>query len=73
MLYNVSYMKQEARVNYLTIKAAAEFVGVSPITLRRWDKAGKLKSQRHPINNYRIYAKSFLELFVKKIGVSNES
>ena len=27
---------------YLTVAEAAEFLGVSPWTLRNWDKAGKL-------------------------------
>ena len=27
---------------YLTVKAAAEFLGVCPSTLRNWDRAGKL-------------------------------
>lgn len=40
---------------YLTIKDAAKILGVNPETLRRWDNIGKLKTKRHPINNYRIY------------------
>ena len=39
----------------LTIKAAAELLGVSEQTLRRWDDAGKLRAKRHPINGYRLY------------------
>ena len=39
----------------LTIKAAAEVLAVSEATLRRWDKAGKLRAQRHPMNGYRLY------------------
>ncbi len=39
----------------VTIKEAAKILDVSCDTLRRWDKAGKLKAKRHPINNYRIY------------------
>jgi len=39
----------------ITIKEAAEILGVSRDTLRRWDKAGKLKTKRHPMNNFRIY------------------
>jgi excisionase family DNA binding protein len=39
----------------LTIKAAAEALGVSEQTLRRWDKAGKLRAMRHPMNGYRLY------------------
>ena len=41
----------------LTIKAAAEVLGVSEQTLRRWDKAGKLRAKRHRLNGYRLYAR----------------
>ena len=41
---------------YLSISQAAEILGVSPETLRRWDNSGKFKSSRHPINNYRVYS-----------------
>ena len=40
---------------YITIKNAAGILGVSKITLRNWDKSGKLKAHRHPFNNYRVY------------------
>lgn len=40
---------------YITIKDAAHILGVSKITLRNWDKSGKLKAHRHPFNNYRVY------------------
>jgi site-specific DNA-methyltransferase (adenine-specific) len=40
---------------YLTISQAADKLGVSTETLRRWDKSGKFNSSRHPINNYRVY------------------
>ena len=41
---------------YLSISQAAEILDVSSETLRRWDKSGKFKSYRHPINNYRVYS-----------------
>jgi excisionase family DNA binding protein len=41
---------------YLTIGEAAEYLGVSPSTLRNWDRSGKLKAARHPINGYRLYS-----------------
>jgi len=41
--------------DYLTVGEAAELLGVSPWTLRNWDKSGKLKPRRHPKNGYRIY------------------
>ena len=41
---------------YLSISQAAEILNISPETLRRWDKSGRFKSSRHPINNYRVYS-----------------
>jgi len=52
---------------YLTIKEVAKILGVTPLTLRNWDKLGKLKAYRNPINNYRIYKKEEIELFLRKI------
>jgi excisionase family DNA binding protein len=55
--------------SYMTIGEAARFLGVTEMTLRRWDKAGKLKPYRNPVNDYRLYRKSELELFLKKISM----
>ena len=52
---------------YVTVKAAARHLGVSPLTLRNWDKLGKLVAFRHPINNYRVYRLDQLELFLRSI------
>ncbi len=41
---------------YLSVSEAAEKLNVNSETLRRWDKSGKFKSSRHPINNYRVYS-----------------
>ena len=41
--------------SYLTIKEAANQLGVSVSTLRNWDRQGKLTPRRHPINGYRMY------------------
>jgi excisionase family DNA binding protein len=41
----------------LTIREAAELLGVSLPTLRRWDASGKFRARRHPINGYRLYAR----------------
>ena len=46
---------------YISIKEASNILGVSPLTLRNWDKNGKLKALRHPMNNYRVYKKEDLE------------
>jgi excisionase family DNA binding protein len=52
---------------YFSIKEAAEILGVSPLTLRNWDRSGKFKAQRHPMNNYRIYKLSALENIIDDI------
>lgn len=52
---------------YLTIKDAAKILRVNPETLRRWDNIGKLKTKRHPINNYRIYDPIEVEALRKAI------
>ena len=56
--------------DYLTVKDAAKFLGVTPITLRRWDRKGKLKSTRHPINRYRLYRQKKLEVFLTRLTKS---
>ncbi len=59
---------------YFSIKEAAEILGVSPLTLRNWDKSGKFKAQRHPMNNYRVYRLSALESVIEDIeGGTNKS
>jgi len=58
---------------YYTIKQAAKIIGITPLTLRNWDKNGKLKAYRNPVNNYRIYKNSQLELFLRKMEISKES
>ena len=52
---------------YLTIKEVAKILGVTPLTLRNWDRKGKLKAYRNPINNYRVYKPEEIELFLRKI------
>ena len=48
---------------YLRIKEAANFLGVSAITLRRWDAMGKLQPQRKN-KKYRLYTSLQLEEFL---------
>ena len=40
---------------FIRIKEAAALLGVTPLTLRNWDKKGLLGAYRHPVNNYRLY------------------
>ncbi|MCA9218158.1 MAG: helix-turn-helix domain-containing protein [Planctomycetales bacterium] len=52
---------------YLQIKDAAVFLGVSENTLRNWGKAGKIVEHRHPINNYRLYDRADLESLLRQL------
>ena len=63
----LSYINNIKPKKYLTIKEAAKLLEVSPLTLRNWDKKGKLKAYRHPINNYRLYRIEDIELFLRKL------
>ena len=54
---------------YINIKEASEMLGVSKLTLRNWDKSGKLEARRHPINNYRVYLKEDLDKLMSEIKV----
>lgn len=63
----------EKITEYLTIKEAAEFLGISPSTLRNWEKQGKLSAHRNPMNGYRLYRKGELERLLKMIRNSNTS
>ena len=51
----------------MTIKDAADMLGVSKLTLRNWDKSGKLIAYRHPISNYRVYKLVELEQLISKM------
>ncbi len=53
--------------DYLKVLDAAKYLNVTAQTLRNWDKQGKLKPHRHPMNNYRLYKKTDLDKILKKI------
>lgn len=51
-----------AKLNeYLTVKEAAECLGVSPNTVRNWGREGRITEHRHAVNNYRLYRRDQLE------------
>jgi excisionase family DNA binding protein len=52
---------------YMTVGEAARFLGVTATTLRNWDRSGKLKAHRHPINGYRLYKTRELERLLREI------
>jgi excisionase family DNA binding protein len=51
---------------YLRIKEAAEYLGVSPNTLRNWGHDGRIDEHRHAVNNYRLYKKIDLDRLLKE-------
>lgn len=57
----------------ITIKKAAEILGVTPLTLRNWDNSGKFPASRHPINGYRVYKISDIETLLMEIETSKGS
>lgn len=52
---------------YLRIKEAAKFVGVTENTLRNWEQKQKVKVYRNPQNDYRLYEKEDLEQLLTEI------
>ena len=52
---------------HVTISEASKIVGVNKETLRRWDKTGRFKSSRNPVNNYRIYPIDKLHKMVRDL------
>lgn len=65
-MYNVCMDMKD----FIQIEEASKMLNVTTMTLRRWDKAGKLKAYRHPINKYRLYKKSDIEELLR--GISND-
>jgi DNA (cytosine-5)-methyltransferase 1 len=47
---------------YLSLAEAAELIGKSKETLRRWDREGKLTAVREPMSNYRVYRRDQVQL-----------
>lgn len=72
MLRNLSARRRAVAKlgDYLKISDAAAYLGVHPDTLRRWDRAGKLKARRHPVNRFRLYLRSDLDKLLGQLGAS---
>lgn len=47
--------------DYLQVSEAADYIGVSSQTLRRWDRDGRLNAVRRPGSSYRYYRRTDLE------------
>lgn len=57
----------------ITVKEAAELFGVTTQTIREWDRKGKLKAVRHPMNNYRLYRLIDLKKITDQIGENQQN
>lgn len=53
--------------DFITISEAAEILGISVDTLRRWDKNGKLSPTKTSDAGYRLYYKPQVELFLNDL------
>lgn len=53
--------------DFLRISEAAEYLGVSPNTLRNWENAGKIAAHRHPVNGYRLFKQAELDELLRPI------
>lgn len=58
---------------YLTLAEAAEIIGKSKETLRRWDNDGILPAEREPVSNYRVYRKEDIENVLGDLYVNKEN
>jgi len=58
--------------DFMTVGKASEYLGVSPTSLRRWDRAGTLRARRHKVNRYRLYLKADLDRFLAEFGGAEE-
>ena len=53
---------------FYTVKQAASVLGISISTLRNWDRLGKVKAYRHPVNQYRLYSPAELDVLHRSIS-----
>ena len=56
--------------DFVRISEAAEYLGVSPNTLRNWENAGKIAAHRHPVNGYRLFKQEELDELLRPIQSS---
>jgi excisionase family DNA binding protein len=53
--------------DFLRISEAADYLGVSPNTLRNWERAGKIVAHRHPVNRYRLFRREDLDAVLRQV------
>lgn len=58
--------------DFFRISEAADYLGVSPNTLRNWESAGKIVAHRHPVNDYRLFKRDDLDALLKQVAVASK-
>ena len=58
---------------YVKTAEAAEIMGVSQTTLRKWAESGQIPMKRNPINGYRLFRREDLESFLQSIDEPNRN
>lgn len=56
----------QALRDFLRISESAEYLSVSPNTLRNWENAGKIVAHRLPVNGYRLFKKDELDALLSQ-------
>jgi excisionase family DNA binding protein len=64
-------VKVEKLSDYMRVAEAADYLGVSPNTLRNWVSAGKIDAVRHPVNDYRLFKRQDLDALLKKVAAAS--
>jgi len=52
---------------FLSVQEVASLFGITPLTVRNWDKRGALIAHRNPVNNYRMYKIEDVEDLLRKM------
>ena len=55
---------------YMKTAEAADYLGVSQNTLRKWAALGSIPMQRNPVNGYRLFRRKDLDSFLQNIAKS---
>lgn len=63
----IENMQMTKLTEYLHTAAAAQFLGVSQNTIRKWAARGEISMHRNPANGYRLFKRSDLEKFLRQI------
>ena len=53
--------------DYVKTAEAAEILGVAQNTIRKWARQGKIPMRRNPANGYRLFKRSDLDAFLRKL------